>query len=292
MGLLGAAARRPGRHGLHDDHVQVSPKRDCPARTSTCLLDRLRATWQGPLRSCAASIVDLSENDLPRRESSDSSPSSRAAAPHTYPLYVTYEDGSLGVSNIWLTASYDKGQTWTAPILVNDNTTPGDELQPNLAVTRPVAKSRSLSMTVVSVARRLGVTIKHARAYLGPSQPFGAANYCVNTALSSMSRTCSRSANLRVSAHTRDPQLNAPHSSCICGRTTFIGDYFGIDANGSDLYTTSVSTYDSAGENPSNYQQQIVARIPILRCCGRGRIAAPPKHLDQPPIPPSGRCRL
>jgi hypothetical protein len=29
------------------------------------------------------------------------------------------------------------------------------------------------------------------------------------------------------------------------------------------MYTTSVSTYNDAGENPSNYQQQIVARVPI-----------------------------
>jgi hypothetical protein len=27
--------------------------------------------------------------------------------------------------------------------------------------------------------------------------------------------------------------------------------------------TTSVSTYDYTGENPSHYQQQIVARVPI-----------------------------
>jgi hypothetical protein len=27
--------------------------------------------------------------------------------------------------------------------------------------------------------------------------------------------------------------------------------------------TTSVSTYDYAGENPSHYQQQIVAKVPI-----------------------------
>jgi hypothetical protein len=29
------------------------------------------------------------------------------------------------------------------------------------------------------------------------------------------------------------------------------------------MFTTSVSTYDYAGENPSFYQQQIVAAIPI-----------------------------
>ena len=97
-----------------------------------------------------------------------------------------------------------------------------------------------------------------------PGQPFDAANYCINTAVQFYASDLQPLGhNLRVSAHTWDPQLNAPHTSCICSRTTFIGDYFGVDSNGSDLYTTSVSTYNYAGENPSNYQQQIVARIPI-----------------------------
>lgn len=59
-----------------------------------------------------------------------------------------------------------------------------------------------------------------------------------------------------------DPQLNSPHTGCVCSTGTFIGDYFGIDSNGTDLFATSVSTYD-AGDNPSNYQQQVVARVPI-----------------------------
>jgi hypothetical protein len=66
-----------------------------------------------------------------------------------------------------------------------------------------------------------------------------------------------------LSAHTWDPQLNAPHPECICDPTTFIGDYFGVDSNGSKLFTTSVSTYDYGGENASNYQQQIIAGVPL-----------------------------
>jgi hypothetical protein len=69
--------------------------------------------------------------------------------------------------------------------------------------------------------------------------------------------------NVRLSADTWDPQLNAPHPGCICSSGTFIGDYFGIDSNGTNLYTTSVSTFNAAGENPSHYQQQVVAKVPI-----------------------------
>ena len=49
-----------------------------------------------------------------------------------YPLYVVYEDAGTGVTNSMLTASYDGGATWTAPVRVNDNATAADEFQPNL----------------------------------------------------------------------------------------------------------------------------------------------------------------
>jgi hypothetical protein len=66
--------------------------------------------------------------------------------------------------------------------------------------------------------------------------------------------------NIRLSRFTWDPQLNAPKRFCVCGSDTFIGDYFGLDFGGGYAYTTSISTYDY-GQNPSNYQQQIVARV-------------------------------
>ena len=68
--------------------------------------------------------------------------------------------------------------------------------------------------------------------------------------------------NLGVSADTWDPQPNALHSSCSCSSSTFIGDYFGIDSDGTSIFTTSVSTCD-AGANPSHHQQQWVAKVPI-----------------------------
>ncbi|HVH31882.1 MAG TPA: hypothetical protein VNA31_09510, partial [bacterium] len=51
-----------------------------------------------------------------------------------YPLYVAYEDFSAGVDNVLLTASHDGGSTWSGPIQINDNQSPVDEFQPNLAV--------------------------------------------------------------------------------------------------------------------------------------------------------------
>ena len=78
--------------------------------------------------------------------------------------------------------------------------------------------------------------------------------------IGSSSRTCRRS--LRRRSRRRPPQLNAAKRFCVCGTDTFIGDYFGLDFGGGYAYTTSVSTYDE-GNNPSNYQQQIVARVAL-----------------------------
>ncbi|HEY2935853.1 MAG TPA: hypothetical protein VGJ25_04585 [Gaiellaceae bacterium] len=99
------------------------------------------------------------------------------------------------------------------------------------------------------------------RLAFDPLSPAGRANYCVNTAIQFYSPTLQPLGhNIRLSAHTWDPQLNAPKRSCICGSSTFLGDYFGVDSGGGYTYATSISTFDY-GQNPSYYQQQIVVRV-------------------------------
>src|SRR5207245_11378863 len=52
-----------------------------------------------------------------------------------YPLYVTYEnEDPSGLSNVYVTGSFDGGATWTSPVRVNDNTGPTEALQPNVNV--------------------------------------------------------------------------------------------------------------------------------------------------------------
>jgi hypothetical protein len=74
--------------------------------------------------------------------------------------------------------------------------------------------------------------------------------------------------NIRISANTWDPELNAPTPVSVNVDQTFIGDYFGNTTgskpSGSGLvdYTTSVSTYND-GTNPDFLQQQIVATIVV-----------------------------
>jgi hypothetical protein len=223
-------------------------------------------TWQGPLPVVEGINVPTYQNTTFREGIVNSfAVGTHQIAAHTYPLYVAYEDGSSGVSNIWLTTSYTKGQSWTEPILVNDNMTAVDELQPNLAVDPATGK-----VAVAFYDRRLncppasGDDPSRAGLQWDPNQPYNASNYCINTAIQYYTWNLQPLGhNIRASQHTWDPQLNAPHPGCISCRTTFIGDYFGIESNGSAMYTTSVSTYNYMAENPSYYQQQIVARVPI-----------------------------
>jgi hypothetical protein len=183
-----------------------------------------------------------------------------------YPLYVSYEDGGSGLSNVFLTASYDRGLTWTPPIQVNDNSGPTEALQPN-----PDAAPNG-TVSVAFYDRRLPCPSEVTEAAAAgiafdPVTPFGFANYCINTAIQfSNPRLVPIGHNVRLSAHTWDPQLSAPHQVCITCSGTFIGDYFGV-ASGRDTsgdsyttYTTSVTTYNDGG-NPYFHQQQLVSRI-------------------------------
>ena len=193
----------------------------------------------------------------------------RAVGGH-YPLYVTWEDASAGVVNVLLAASFDDGHTWTAPIQVNDNDSAVDAFQPTVTVaasgTVGVAfYDRRLPCPSVgsSEAVAAGLALDGSNPRYAATPPYGAANYCVNASVQFYSAALApKGHNIRLSAHTFDPQLNAPHTSCATCLTTFIGDYFGFDTAGSTAYFTFVSTFDD-GSNPVHYQQQIVASVAI-----------------------------
>jgi hypothetical protein len=180
-----------------------------------------------------------------------------------YPLYVAYEDGSTGGSNVYLTASFDGGASWSTPVQVNDNpaTEDTEALQPNLDV------APDGTVSVAFYDRRLacpaaGTTAAAAAGLQNdPNLPYGRTDYCVNTAIQFYRPDLTPIGNnVRLSPATWDPQLSSPHPKSINSAGTFIGDYFGVISNGTSTYTTSVSTYDD-GLNPNNYQQQVVARI-------------------------------
>ena len=182
-----------------------------------------------------------------------------------YPLYFAYENAPRGPVEIFVKASFDGGRHWRAPIRVNDNTgTAPEALQPGLAV----APNGTVAVTFYD--RRLACpgrgTAEAAGAGLqfDPRSPYGRVNYCINTAMQ-LYRPNLRPLghNIRMSPHTWDPQLSAARYSCICSPGSFIGDYFGIDARGGFVYTSSVTTYNEGGANPLFHQQQLVSKLRI-----------------------------
>jgi hypothetical protein len=226
-------------------------------------------TWHGPLPVANDVITPTYQNTTFREGIVDTFAVGRTkSAAGFYPLYVAYEDGSSGLSKIYLTASYDGGHAWSSPILVNDNVGPVDELQPNVDVapngTVSVAfYDRRLACPASGSGEAAGSGIAHdPGTSASPGTPWGRANYCVNSAIQFYRPNLAPiGRNVRLSEHTWDPQLSAPHTSCICSSGTFLGDYFGVNSGGGYTYTTSISTFNYAGENGSFHQQQVVARI-------------------------------
>jgi hypothetical protein len=229
-------------------------------------------TWQTPLLVHHDIFVPTYQNTTFREGIVNSFAVGHHLINGHYPLYVSWEDGSSGVSNLYLTTSIDGGVTWSTPIVVNDNVSPVDELQPNLNVadnggtdTVSVAfYDRRLSCPAAGTAEAIGAGIAlDPGTSASPGTPYGRSNFCVNTAIQFYNATLQPIGhNIRLSAQTWDPQLNAPHPRCICDSETFIGDYFGNTSGGSTEYTTSVSTFDD-GSNPNHYQQQVIASVPI-----------------------------
>lgn len=189
-----------------------------------------------------------------------------------FPLYVAYEDFSAGITNVVLTASFDGGASW-APIQVNDNASPADEFQPNLAVA--VAGTVSVNFYDRRLACPAQGTVEAAQAGLVLDQvnpvdantpPYGATNYCINGAIQFYRPDLAPLGNnIRLTQNSWDPQLNSPHwiAFNVSGAgDTFIGDYFGNTFSGSTSISSLVSTVDD-GLNPQHYQQQVVATVAI-----------------------------
>jgi hypothetical protein len=232
------------------------------------------ASWQGPLPVTKDIAVPTYQNTTFR----EGIVNTFAVGPKktkngSYPLYVSWEDGTGELSNVYLTASYDGGHTWTQAIRVNDNAGATEALQPNLDVAPngtvvDAFYDRRLACPDQGTAAAASAGIVYdPGTSASPGSPYGRANYCVNTAAQFYTPNPTPASltplghNVRLSADTWDPQLSALRPSCICSSGTFIGDYFGVASGGGLTYTTSVSTFNTAGENPSFHQQQVVARV-------------------------------
>jgi hypothetical protein len=218
-------------------------------------------TWQGPTLVIPSVLTPTYRNTTFTEGIVNSFGLGAKQVNGHWPLYVAYENQDPdGFSRVYVTGSLDGGATWSAPIRVNDGPDDVEALQPRVEV------APNGTVAVAFYDRRLACPSQNDAAsgvQFDPLAPAGQRNFCVNTAIQFYKPNLTPVGhNIRLSQFTWDPQLNAPKRFCVCGSSTFLGDYFGLDFGGGYAYTTSVSTYDY-GQNPANYQQQIVARVPV-----------------------------
>ncbi len=252
----------PGKHGF------------CCASISVDFSTDGGTTWQGP--RVVIQNVQYPPLIYPNTTFRDGIEDTFAVGNHLsaqghYPLYVSWEDYSAGVGNNILSASYDQGRTWSAPIQVNDNASPVDEFQPNLTVAADGTVSvafydRRLSCPAAGTTEATGAGLALDQVnpnYSGSLPPYGASNYCVNASVQFYNATLTPFGhNIRLTQHTWDPQLNSAHPGSASGTETFIGDYFGNITSGSTNISSFVSTYND-GSNPKYQQQQVIATVAV-----------------------------
>jgi hypothetical protein len=217
---------------------------------------------------------------LPNTGFRDGITESFAASP-TYVghLYLTYEDwnATSGQMDVKFTQSTNGGQSWTTPVVVNDNVdaagVPTDQFQPS------IASGPGGAVAVAFYDRRRSC----------PDDPSvlpadaGRTNLCVDTSLQAYKDSGGGAvpigANARISAFTWDPEQPGQHlgglsqypcteamDPCPAG-AGFIGDYFGLAISANNIYALMVSTHypstvtaDEGG--PIYYQQQVLATVP------------------------------
>jgi hypothetical protein len=201
------------------------------------------------------------------------------AASPTYPghVYITYEDWDGTQFDVKFTQSTDGGETWSEPVIVNDNVdaagTATDQFQPS------VAAGPDGAVAIAFYDRRLAC----------PNDPsvlpadVGRTNFCIDTSLQAYKDSGSGAVpvggNVRMSAFTWDPEQPGQHvdgisqypcaghqDPCPNGRG-FIGDYFGLAISEGNIYGLFVSTHyasdvDADEGGPVYYQQQVLATVP------------------------------
>jgi hypothetical protein len=202
-------------------------------------------------------------------------------------LYLAYNDFNGTQYNVYLVQSTDGGQTWSAPVAVNDDVASGkvaDHFQP------AVAAGPNGAVAVAFYDRRADCPNNSSVI----PQDVGRSNFCIDVSVqpykdsgASTGAAAVRS-NIRASNFTWDPQqpglLVKPDGTTAdlqtlggigqiaCAshndpcRNSFIGDYFGLAISGSTIYTLSVSTHYPSNVKADDgstlfYQQQVLGAI-------------------------------
>ena len=166
-------------------------------------------TWTAPVR--AVTIHDTPPVVPPDNYRAFPLPAFAADPSHSGRLYLAWMDQQQGQSNILVATSSDNGQTWSAPLRVNDGPSGSganadNASQPALAV----APDGVVSVTFFDA--RNDPTRYLLDVYLTQSRDHGA----------------SFTPNVRVTTASSDPRTGTPRDE---GGTLFFGDYQGLTAD-------------------------------------------------------------
>ena len=197
------------------------------------------------------------------------------AASPDYPghLYVVWEDWDGSQYDVKFSQSTDFGDSWSPPIVVNDNANPTatDQFQPQ------VAAGPGGAVAVNFYDRRAACPDD---ASVLP-EDVGRQNFCIDVSLQAFRDSGSGAVpvggNVRVSQFTCDPEqpgqtINGiDQMACAahqdpCTTRAFIGDYFGLAISSQNVYSLAVSTHypsgvTADGGGPVYYQQQVLETI-------------------------------
>jgi hypothetical protein len=197
-----------------------------------------------------------------------------AASPdHPGHLYMVWEDWDGSQYDVKFSQSTDFGETWSEPMIVNDNADPeaSDQFQPQVAAGPDGA---------------VAVNFYDRRAAC-PDDPsilpenVGRENFCIDVSLQAFQDDGDGAVpvgdNVRVSEFTWDPeqpgqtiggidQMACAAHTDPCTIRSFIGDYFGLAISEQNVYTLGVSTHYPSDviaddDGPVYYQQQVLETV-------------------------------
>jgi hypothetical protein len=239
-------------------------------------------TWSPFVK--VATVGVLASGQLPNTTFRDGIVESFTASPtHAGHAYMVWEEWDGTDMDILFSQSTDGGETWTAPIKVNDNSAePTDQFQPT------VAAGPNGAVAVAFYDRRQAC----------PNEPWiidehvGLTNFCIDVSLQAFKDSGNgavpvggRLRNVRINEFTWDPeqpeqtidgidQMACSAHENPCTQRSFIGDYFGLAISVKNIYALFVSTrYPSTviGDDggPVHYQLQVLATVPRT-AFGRG----------------------
>jgi hypothetical protein len=178
-------------------------------------------TWTAPVSVAAIRDIDVY---FPHEHYRNLSLPAFACDPNTGQLYITWSDLATGYADILFSTSINHGQTWSAPLRVNDDAprTGAEHFQPQMAVAPDGVISISFFDTRVDPQHRLidvflAQSINHGASFLP---------------------------NLRVTTRSWDPTVDAPFD----GVSQFIGDYQGLAVDNQFVHPFWNDTRTSAQE--------------------------------------------